>query len=559
MTHTKRRPTIFAVINAGMYERYRRQPPHRPARAKASWYLLLLLLLQLGGCATSIHAVRGDDAFLDGDLEIALAQYQLALKEEPDSKEIAAKIQTIRGLLVAKYTEQVRSALLEVDFLGALAAVRKAKHHLPDDPLIHPIITEAAQATLVHAKHLHQQKSYAEVLRLHEALAETAPSEAWKSRAFFDEVKREWSAILLERAASVESAFPPRKEEALLLYAKAAQLTGDATLRQRRDALRKEVLDTWKYMVHIHPESAPEIRLSIARYARGTPLHVVSSPDDKDATASFFLENVMIERKEGNGTRTTRYSTGETDMPNPDRVVFAYELALELMILAGLNQAVSDWEHKLRELTQPVQPTEDKKTPEKSEKPPSLSQAKAKLKTATSARDKQREKVEKIREKFEKEPKTNQIQEYGHATYPVKTETFFAEALLSLRIEHEDGRNPIIISEKLLSRRSDEAHDAVPQAGLPEDLLVLPPREVLFQEIHGQALVLAQTAIDKSFEQWRQELLIEARQAETEENRVESYVAYILTGLAQSKPEQQESIPTLLGILDAARVLRSER
>lgn len=547
------------MMETGLYERYRGKLLQRPIMRMASWYLTILMSFHLVGCATSIYAVRGEDAFLAGDLETALAEYQHALKKEPDSEEISAKIQTIKSLLVAKYTERVRSALLEVDFLGALAAVRKAKHHLPDDPLIRPIITEAAQATLVHAKHLHQQKSYAEVLRLHEALAATAPSDIWKSRAFFDEVKREWSAILLERAASAESAFPPRKEEALLLYAKAAQLTGDATLRQRRDALRKEVLDTWKYIVHIHPESAPELRLSIARYARGTPLHVVSSPDHKDATASFFLENVMIDRKEGNGTRTTRYLTGETEVPNPDRAVFAYELAMELMILAGLNQAVSDWEHKIRELTQPIQPMGDKKTPEQSERSLSLRHAETELETATSARNTQRVKVAEIRKKFEKEPKTNKIQEYGHATYPVKTETFFAEAVLSLRIEHEDGRNPIVISEKLLSQKSDETHDAVPQASLPEDPLVLPSREVLFQDVHSQALVLAQTAIDKSFEQWRQELLIEARQAEAEENRVESYVAYILTGLAQSNPEQQEAIPTLLGIFDTARVLRSER
>jgi hypothetical protein len=146
---------------------------------------------------------------------------------------------------------------------------------------------------------------------------------------------------------------------------------------------------------------------------------------------------------------------------------------------------------------------------------------------------------------------------FSDVSYVINAEAMTAEADLMVRIVHEDGRTPIVISEKLAVRVSDEGHTSVPELGLPINPIILPDNEIMVQELHRQALMRTQTALNQSFDQWRHELLIQARGAETEERRVEYYVAYILTDPANRKPSYQESIDGLLGIFDATRLLRS--
>jgi tetratricopeptide (TPR) repeat protein len=527
----------------------------RATRCMALWHLIFVLLLPTLGCVPSAHVQRGDNAFARGDLENALAAYQAAQAQEPESQEIARKIRNTRSRLIATYTEWVDGALMREDFVGALAVVRRAKRVLSIEPAMAPLIEEVVQATLANARLLHQQKNYAEILRLYDSLGTALPSDARRARPFFEDVKREWSAVLIERATAAAHAFPPRKEEALLLYAKAAQLTGNPDLRRTRDSLRKEVLDTWKYVVHIHPESNAQIRLSIARYGEGTALHVVPSPEDRDATATISLENMRFDRQPPERRVVNKtYKSGDKTVSNPAYESIHSQIKTEKETLLVYEQEVVDCQNEVEEITREHAAAE---TPvSKKETLKRLDEAKRTCDAQRKERDAQHGKIKKLEGEYVSPYRLEPI--FSDISYNVDTEAVTAEVDLVIRIDHEDGRTPIILSEKLVHRVIEESHASVPELGLPANPMVLPDSESMLQELHRQALLRARTALDQSYAQWRQELLIQARHAKMEEKRVEYYVAYILTDPAIGKPSHQESVDGLLGIFDATRVLLSE-
>ena len=293
----------------------------RSAVGALSHWLVILVIVTLAGCAFGRTMRAGDKAFEAGDYEAALAQYEGALKVNPNSEEAAAKLAKTREMLVAEDIEAARAALGAGDLLGAMAAANGAWVQLPDSEATVSIVRDVSNAVYARAQKLTEQRDWANALMLLESLPKSLPSEAERAKPMAQGVRGSWVDQLRTGAEAAVAA--GRKGDAALQYAKLTQLTSDPAYGGKRDELRRQVLEEHGYVVKVSArksDGAAIVLDAVSALGTGTALLVAAKPasgQTVDATARIAVSNPRYRTEETSRNEVATYQSGTRQVENP--------------------------------------------------------------------------------------------------------------------------------------------------------------------------------------------------------------------------------------------------
>ncbi len=495
--------------------------------------LTLLLSLYLVGCAYGRHIERGDNAYARGDFETALVEYQAAQAEKPDSEEARDKIAATERELAALYSDEVTRALSAGEYLVAADTARGARATLPANPVSGELVEQVSVATLAHADALAGQQSYARALALYEGLIELLPSAAAQTDPRIDTLKRRWTAILSERGAAAAQA--KRAGDALLLYTKAAQLSGAPEHEARAAALRAQLLSEYRYVVAIAPPGGAEaeaVTTALGQVAVPPGLRLQAAPSATAQPANAALTLTMatpnFDVQTSSRVETATFQSGTQLVKNPRHKDRRRALEREEQRLSDDEDEVARYEAEVAKYQQRVADEGD--TPDTTTgAEQALSGAQSNLKAARRDLEDQRREVRRARKRLADEPHSLEEPVYSDLSYTVMTQTLIAEAGFSAALTHSDGRAELREQQVLVVDASDEGHPAQPTADVPEDPIILPERGELVAELRQQALNIAAALIYQSFRDWRETLLAAALSAPSTDDRVDRYVIYLVT------------------------------
>lgn len=523
-------------------------------RLRLSPFLCALVLI---GCAYGKHLRAGDAAFAVGDYEVALQRYEAAVAVDPSSEEAAEKVRLARVKLVEESAVVARAALRNHDLLGAMVATRRAWDRLPDAQPTRDLIAEVSEATFRRAQELASGGDFANALMLYETLGETLPSEVEVSRPHANEVRDRWSRQLEDHAVTAEAA--GRKADALLAWAKLAQLSAAPEHVRQRDELRYQVLSEWGYWVQLSGRGPAyeNVVAGVSGVARGSALRVAERlptgrPADARAVLKFSRASFVTETSSHN--QTVQYQSGTRQVENPfyrtkqDRLLDEERrLVDDQNEVDRLDNDVSRYEDAVaREGDTPGVSTGAEQ---------SLSNARSRLESARRSLQDQRNAVQRAKEELAREPQTREEPVYSDHTYIITTHTRIGQLKLDATITHADRRPPIEVSDIARIEASDEAHPAQSIAGIAEDPLTLPGDGALSAELDAQAVDKSRAALAASFRSWRDTLLERANAAPNDDERVDLLVIYIVTDPTDVIPSVPADLSAMRGVPDSVRVL----
>lgn len=523
-----------------------------------SFFVFLICAAILVGCAYGKYLRKGDDAFAAGDYETALRNYEAAASVDPNSEEAAEKVTLAKEKLVAGDAQTARDALAADDLLGAMVAARKAWDRLPEAAPTRQIILEVSNATFTKAQTLVLSKDFANALMLYETLAETLPSEAEKTVPHAGEVRDKWSTLLEERATTAEAA--GRKGDAMLGWAKLAQLSGDPGHGGKRDALRNAILDEWAYWVQLSGkggEAYENVVAGLSGVTRSSALRVatrVPSGTNPAAKARITLGRPKFNVEKTTRTATVQYQSGTKQVENPFYKTKQDRLLDEERRLVDKQNDVTKLESDVSRYEDSVAKEGD--TPNVSTgAEQSLSNAKSRLESARRSVQDQRNAVQRAKEELAREPQTKEEPVFSDHTYTITTHTRRGQMSVVGNITHADGRPPAELRNTALVEASDDEHAAQDIAGVAADALTLTSEGQLSTQLYEQGLAKSRALVASSFSSWRAALVERAVNAASDDERVDLMVIYIVTNPATVTPKVPADLSALRGIPDSVKIL----
>lgn len=535
-------------------------------REKGSWgrwgrLVVVLLSLSLAGCAYGKHLDRGDAFYARGNYEAALAEYRAAQALDPESEEAAARVAQAREQMTAQYRHNVEAALAAGDHAGAVVAAQEAYDTLPDSPGIAKIVDQASGAAQEEAAERVSTGDFAGGASLYELVLERLPTQRAAVEPKARKTREAWVADLTGRAHEASGA--GRRGEALLLYAKAAQLSGDLALRGRRDELREAIREEFVYtVVPMGHGDRPSYEAVLAGLPRPTPrttLRIERSATAKEAAAVVTLRvgRPEIEVYDSSRTEAATYVSGTRLVEEPAYFREQDELAREERELVDDENDVTRLQIELDRARLEVDregPSPDETTWAERRR----DSAEDRLEYARRDLMDQRRDVQRAREDLAHTPQFREVPVHSDHYFTVTTYEWRAHVAMAVTIEHTDGRPAIALEETLVASEVDETHDAQPVVGIPADPLQEPTRAEFEAQLYGEVSGVAARAIVESFEGWRASLLERARQAESENERVDLYGIYVATNPARVDSTVVAQLRALRGLPDPGATLQYE-
>jgi len=522
--------------------------------------LPLLLAVVLAGCAYGRHIDRGDEAFAQGQYAAALAEYQAALKLEPDSEEATAKVAVAREKVVEQSARIARQKLADGDFLGAVEAAAECHQHLPENEGVRAVVREVSQGTQQSAAALVDAGRFAAALGLYESLLSRLPPERTAVEPKAAEVRARWAERLA--AEGSDAAQAGRKAEALLRYSKAAQLVADPAAAERRDALRAEYLQNLRYVVrpsgNMHDQGflAVASALEAASLPQGVKVVGAAEPRGRvDASVRVALSMPSFQTHQTTRPESAAYQSGTRMVENPFYKTKQDHLADEERRLVGYENDVTQLENDVTRYQSDVAregPSPNVSTMSEQ----SLANAESQLTSARSRVVDQRNALQRARDELQNEPMYREEPVYSSIYYTVTTYTLTGVSTLETVIGHPDGRPAVSVARQLAAQATDDEHAEQPVAGVPADPLELPPPQDLVRELHAQAAQQVTAAVMESFVGYRRALLERASSATSD--RLDLLALYALSDPNDIDPSAAGELQNLSGIPDALELLRAE-
>jgi hypothetical protein len=523
--------------------------------------LIFAFCVALAGCAYGEHIDRGDAYFQQGQYQRALTEYQAARKLDPESPEAAAKIHAAREKLVGKYAQDVEKSLAAGDLLGAVYATASAYEQLPRSPLVADMIDDVSARADEEAANYRRQNDWANTLVVYHTVSENLPPKRTEFAQKAAQVRSTWAAELEARAKEAEA--NNLDGLALLKWAKAYHLAGGAMARARRDALRTELAEAYRYLAVLDGDQGDDAyQIVAARLAAtrtpGTLVVRTQKPADADAIdAGVYIEisRPRFETERSRRTEFARYQSGTRQVENPfyaraqDDVIDEERRLLERQKDVARYQADVE---RYRGYVQDEGPSPNTSTGAEQ----SLYNAENRLERAREQVIDQRERVLRAKEELADTDQFKVEPVYRDHQFTVTTHTRVAAATVEAEIRHSDDRKPIHVSSKVYARASDDAHPAQSIANVPENPLNLPSDAALAGKLFEDAVAPVARAISDSFEAWRALLLTQAGAAGAVQELANTYAIYVLTNPGYCDPKVVADLTDITGIPDPVEVLR---
>lgn len=517
---------------------------------------LLLILSLLAGCAYGNHIDKGDEYFEKRQYELALKEYDNALKLKPDSEEAQERLRKTKLRLIEIYAERANTLANNGDYAAAIKLTAEAYAQDPQSPKVERLVGEISLKTQTHAEQLTQAQDYAQALSLLDLLYEQLPTERDSLELKLEQLKLAWAQSLNDRAVVAEKA--GHAGDALLLYAKAASLMLTPEATAKRDELRARLIDQNAYLFNVTLKSstpaAQAIQSSLERGTWAQNVRAVKDTKNLNAQVIVVAGKPSFARDSSSTSRTVSYKSGTRQVPNPFYKSKQDDVVREQKELLRYQQDLNRAEQDVSRYSQAVAREGD--TPGVSTgAEQSLSRAQSDLTRARDNVARQQQRVFRAQEVAANTPQLIEEDVYSNLTYAITTHTIRGVLPLTVNITHPDNRSPIEQKLSLLTSASDTEHAAYPVANIPIDLKQLPSESALTANLNAQAQLAAQKVLLESLSTYRQQLLDQAKTTTDEGQRIHLYVIYILLDPTAVAPEVISEIEAARGVPDSVSIL----
>lgn len=520
--------------------------------------MVLVLALMVVGCAFRNHMNAGDKYFGQGMYEEALAEYEAALRIDPDSEHAQVKVKQTREKVAGEWTDDANAKLAAGDHLAAIEISGKAFKLTPNNSEIQSLVSQVATASADQADTLATQELHFQGFQLYDAMTVQLPEEHAQISGRFEAFKQGWAVFLSDRGVKAEE--EGRHGEALLLWSKAATLSNDPRFRQRRDELRKELRQVYAYRVFFDASSKDAVFTKlfprIANYTGPQNLFVMDlDAKSKEAHAVFKLTLGKVSFKDiaNSSQRSGEYQSGTKQVENPAYTSRQDDVVRTEKDLLNAERNRDEVQQKLDRAKQNAagdDPNDNVSTMAEQD----VQRYSSELDSAYSKVESARNALQSARDALASTPATIDEPVYSTHTYTVKTHTVSGSLPVRGEIVHNDDRKAIAFQTAVNVSASDETHDAQNLLNLPADPLQLPSKDALTSDVHTKAFDLVISKMLESFSDYRATLLTKA--FATEDNlKVDTLALYILLDPSSVDPSVTPELERLRGISNPVEVL----
>lgn len=510
--------------------------------------LLALAALLMMACGPGQFVKDGDALYAQGNFRAALASYEAALAEKPDSTEIQNKVKTAREQYFLSLIDESRHALGRDDLIGAMVAARKINTLDADDRRGHQLNLDISTAVDYRAQKLLERGDFGTALMLHEvAIRELPGPHAHADHA--RQLRLTWQDLLQKQSQAAEAA--NLKGEALLIWGKLAQLSADPAHHVRRVALLNELMSELEFRVALEAgnQAAKPIAEALKSTRQGT-LAMVGSRDLPHIRARLVLTGTLTEDVVQQRWKDVTYESGRQQVPNPSYDNRLRDVEREQRELTDAENEVTRLENDVTSYEQRVQREEPKVS---SSTRSSLESARNSLRSARDRVISRRDDLMRAREALNREPQFRDEPVYSIHQYPVDVYSRIGSAELRITLE---GAQVEDLNFPLSRQYTDETHPAQPaMTGVGADPLYLPDGRSITQDLQQDGVDATHEVILKTFDAWRQTLLDQANQQTDDARRVDLLVRFLVADLERPNGQVAAEIKTLRGIPDAVNAI----
>ena len=515
---------------------------------------VLFLFLFVVGCAYGKHINRGDELFQSGQYEDALIEYEAAQKIDPESKEAAQKILSTKEKLVSAYTNIARTHLAAEEYFKAIDATKAAYEKLPNNPIVIKLIDDVRDSVFKKADAYVANNNFAMGLKLSDTLVEKLALLKEKAGIKSNSIRNAWVKSLVERAESANA--DKRKADAVLLYTKAAQLSGDANLAAIASTWKKEVISENLYILRLNGSGSGA--KNVDSMVLGTPylnttLRIKAGKtkgEEIQGELKYKLASPKFSKNSTSLEKSIRYQSGTKQVDNPfyktkqDKVVNEERRLVQAE--KDLSKAESDVS-RYQDAVAKEGPTPNTSTGAEQ----NLSRAKSSVESRRRSLNSQRDTLQRAKEDLSKTDKTKEEPVYSEHSYTVTTHTLSGTQQLSGLFK--SAKN-VSFGHLAGTRASDSTHRGHDASKLKADPLQLPGKSSLVPSLYREnASYLLGLGFD-NFQKWRKAMLEVGKGAASDNARLNAFAVYILTDPANVDEEVTKEIELFRGIPNVTKL-----
>lgn len=524
----------------------------------------LVCILFLVGCTHSRALKRGDALFESGQYEAALVAYEEALEARPESEEAVAGIRAARAEVVRLRLAEAERWLAEGDVLAALVEWSGASQVSGSYPEVQEFRMKLLQQAIESAEAGLSRGDFSYSLRVYEKYSETALSTQYDFAGKHDEVSQIWAAKLYETGLGARK--DGHEARALLLFGKAALLDEDPLYQAERDRVWLHVRSQLLYRVQVWEESvantvnlwtAPEIGAVDSPYVQ-----LIRDGVEQEVDANVYVQplHISFDYRQLPRTESVEYQSGTRILSNPEYENLERQVyQAESRLMQAERRATDEQREVGRYQVELERARERERTSNNDTQSRSalsrLEKAQRDLERAYDDVQHRRREVQRLRDRIYRTERFIEEPVYSLYSYSVMMYRVKGLVDVDVRVEHMDGRRPVVMSKRLSIEYSDEEYDAHPMIGLSRKYLELPTDQAIEEQLRRAAAEKVMEAIGESFDGYRASFLERARASDEASARVDALVRYVVLAGRSAAAAATQEIHELEGISDARQVL----
>lgn len=501
------------------------------------WLTILLLVVFLStGCKHSKLIKQGDALYERGEYSAALQRYRAAQQRKPNSKKIAQRIEVAEERLLDDILIRTREALAAEAYTEAIGYATLGLREFPRERVIHQNVDTVIQRVSRVADE-HQGLGYfASALYLYQTLNQNFVGHEKALEPRITEIRQSWSAELVSRAETAAEA--GHSARGFLLWAKAHELVPGNDKRQRRDALRADVLARHAYRVDfaVPPRASAGTR-AIAALVLDTPFPTglllnAEGPQGPEATsepgASIRLtaQTPRFERTQHQRTESVEYQSGVRRMRNAEHSEKRKEVGSKKSEIQASEAELLIHEGAVRRYE--VLVAREGVTDSETEAKRGLAMAKERRDETTRTLQTQRDELAQLEGELAELPTTIEEPIFATHTFPITTHQVIARLPISGSITGRDNRDTKPFETTVELVYEDDAYAAQPVIELEQKALALPSQADMTTALHGEGASHVIYHLMESFDGYRWRLIEESARLNDPSQRVDLMVTYML-------------------------------
>lgn len=524
--------------------------------------LVVFCGLVLVGCTHGRAMKKGEMLFGRGEYVEALVAFEEALAAKPTSEQAAAGAAASRRQIVLGLIAEGKVALDKDEAGEALGYFERASAMPGKFDELQEFGDILVQRTVELAESEVNKGKYVWPLDIYERFGQSIAAERYDFETRRFELSEEWAARLFR--SGQEQLVEGRMAYALLLFAKAAALTGDHGYQVRRDQVWHQIKPQLAYSVRVNREVNRSTVAWDGPSFVSDPSNLVQimvnvAGKSTDATVQVFELSPTILHQESTTYGEVEYQSDVREVANPDYEYYERKLN-------GVERRLMDSEREVT--TQQANVARRQLALERArerEQGDSNTYTRAALNDLESAHKElekayrnvqsRRDEVQRARYELNRTPKT--VQEPVYSIYQFPIVNYFSRGSIQVEyaISHADGRSEIRRSKTLELEFSDHEHDAHPIIQLGAKYLDLPSDSLIEARLMQLAVDEIMKGVQDSYDSYRASVLDRVGEITEPGEKVDALVRYLLLSSRVEYPELNDAVYEIVGIHDTQNVL----